>query len=177
MKNKFIKPLQYSIYAGFIFVIITLSPQAKAISADFISKDGLRVLELVNSTRKQNSLNDLIWNEKLANAAQIKAEDMVKYNYFDHTSPSGVKAWNFINNEKYSYFTAGENLAIDFNTVETATDAWKKSPTHLANILNKDYTEFGFASLQNSNGSNLYVQIFARPKSQLENELSNFLTY
>lgn len=175
MKNESIKPLQISIYAGFIFLTVFLTAQTKAFSSDLISSDGLTALRLVNKIRVENNLNELTWNDKLAKAAELKADDMVQNKYFEHTSPQGLKAWDFINKQDYSYFTAGENLAIDYSSVEKATLAWENSQSHMANIVGKSYKEFGFATIENDKGSKIYVQIFASPKPLYETVLTNLV--
>ena len=47
--------------------------------------------------------------------------------------------------ESYDYSYAGENLAMDFHSAEKMEDAWMKSPTHRANILNEKYKDIGVA--------------------------------
>jgi len=171
--NKLFKPLQISIYAGFIFLSIAFTPQAKAISANFIPEDSLNALRLVNNIRSQRNLDQLTWNDRLATAAQLKAIDMIQNNYFEHVSPSGARAWSFIEKADYSYMSAGENLAIDYNSVQEATKAWTLSQSHMANIVGDSYSEFGFAQITDSDGSKIYVQIFASPKPLYEIVLSD----
>jgi uncharacterized protein YkwD len=81
----------------------------------------------------------------LKEAAQKKLQDMFDNNYWDHTSPSGIKAWNFINESGYSYDIAGENLSKGFVSAESMTEAWMNSPTHKANIMNSAYKDTGVA--------------------------------
>ena len=44
----------------------------------------------------------LVWNETLAKAAEAKAMDMAKRNYFSHVSPEGYGMNYFISKEGYS---------------------------------------------------------------------------
>lgn len=120
-------------------------------------------LELVNSQREQSGLSRLHWDYELENAANKKAEDMLAKGYFDHTSPEGKKAWDFILNSGYSYRIAGENLAADFDNEAEAFDAWEKSPTHLSNILSDDYLDYALVVKEgNLDGqkTKVYVQLF-----------------
>lgn len=105
------------------------------------------VLNLTNTTRTSQGLKSLSENEQLSAAAKAKAQDMFRYQYFDHNSPQGKTPWDFINNAGYDYAYAGENLAIDFNNIKDTQNAWMKSPTHKANILNGHYKEMGSASV------------------------------
>lgn len=104
-----------------------------------------QIIAVTNTARSKESLSTLKSNEKLAQAAQAKAENMFAENYWAHTSPSGKEPWDFIKAAGYSYRVAGENLARDFDTAQPVLDAWMNSPTHRANILNPRYTEIGIA--------------------------------
>ena len=104
-----------------------------------------KVIELTNASRAGASENNLSLNEKLSRAAEAKANDMIAKNYFSHTSPGGATPWKWIDGEDYDYSYAGENLAMDFQSAEKMEDAWMKSPTHRANILNEKYKDIGVA--------------------------------
>lgn len=123
-----------------------------------------RSLGLVNQIREEKGLAQLRWNPKLAESAEDKLNDILENKYFQHTSPDGVKAWDFILENNYSYIYAGENLAIDYDNVDDAFKAWVDSPSHLANIVSEKYREYGFAQGEGDvegHSSNVYVQIFA----------------
>jgi hypothetical protein len=105
----------------------------------------LRVIELVNQARNHEGLLELPENETLDKIAQDKLGDMLKNNYFAHTSPKGVTPWSWYEKEKYDYKYAGENLAINFLTAENQQKAWMDSPTHKKNIMNPQFQEIGVA--------------------------------
>ena len=98
---------------------------------------------LTNQERQQNNLAKLIVNPLLSEAAQKKAEDMSKNQYFSHVSPDGKTPWFWLELVGYKYDYAGENLAINFDESEDVTNAWMNSPAHRENILKKSYTEMG----------------------------------
>lgn len=104
-----------------------------------------KMLGLTNQSRKESGLLALTVNQKLTSAAEAKASDMFEYQYFEHNSPSGVTPWDWIKGSGYSYRYAGENLAIDFVTAESAHKALMASDSHRDNILNQDYTEVGIS--------------------------------
>ena len=60
-----------------------------------------QALIFVNKERSNLGLEALKENELLDKAAKDKAEDMINSNYFEHTSPTGKKAWDFILAENY----------------------------------------------------------------------------
>lgn len=116
----------------------------------------------VNQTRQSVGLKPLAENEKLDQAAQMKAQNMVQDQYFNHTSPSGVSPWFWFQQAGYNYKYAGENLAIGFYESQEVYNAWLNSPEHRANIVNNNYTEVGTAVLGGfgSNNSIVVVQEF-----------------
>lgn len=126
---------------GGILILFLFSFQV--VSADEISVDS--VIDLVNEARKQNGLPSLSENETLHQIAGDKLDDMVKNNYFAHTSPEGLTPWYWFVLNGYDYKYAGENLAINFINVEDQHKAWMESPTHRKNILNSNYQEIGVA--------------------------------
>lgn len=133
-------------------------------------------LVLVNELRSENSIGDLSWNENLAGAAQDKVNDIISKKYFQHTSPEGVKAWDLILKNDYSYVYAGENLAIDYDNVDEAIKAWVESPSHYRNIISDKYKEYGFAQGEGDvegHVTKVYVQIFATRESAVK----QFLTF
>ena len=121
---------------------------------------------MVNQTRQSVGLQPLAENSQLDRAAQLKAQNMVQDNYFDHTSPSGISPWYWFSQAGYNYKYAGENLAIGFFDSQEVYDAWLNSPSHKANILNPNYTEVGTAVLSGfgSNNTIVVVQEFGSPQ-------------
>lgn len=121
-------------------------------------------LDLVNKERISRNKLVLNWNEDLAESAEDKLDDMFTNQYFDHVSKDGTTAWEFVIAEGYDYKYAGENLGIDFNSVNDVFNAWKNSPTHYENIISDKFVDYGFAQKEGVyDGKNtvMYVQIFA----------------
>lgn len=108
------------------------------------------ITELLNSTndvRKDNGLGELVSNDKLNQAAQLKAQNMFNEQYWAHTSPSGTEPWKWVTEAGYAYSAAGENLAKNYPNAEATVEAWLGSETHRANVLNGRYEDVGFAVL------------------------------
>lgn len=123
----------------------------------------LKLIELTNQERIARGLKPLKYNPELRNAAQAKAADILNKDYFDHVSPQGKTPWQFIDQSGYSYRKAGENLAIDFTTVEGPVAGWMNSPSHRANVLKADYEEVGIAEVTgdfNGRETTVVVQMF-----------------
>lgn len=112
-----------------------------------------------NQARIQAGLPVLAENSELDRAAQLKANDMVNRQYFNHTSPTGVSPWFWFSKAGYDYKYAGENLAIGFYESEEVFNAWLNSPEHRANILNSNYKEIGTAVLGGFGENNAVVVV------------------
>lgn len=130
-----------SFVAAFSCLFI-FSPIAKVSAQDITAQ---KVIQLVNGERLSQGINALIENTVLDKAAKDKVKDMIKNDYFAHTSPSGVSPWHWIEKNGYDYKYAGENLAINFLSADSQQKAWMASPTHRKNILNPNYKEIGVA--------------------------------
>jgi hypothetical protein len=119
------------------------------------------ILNAVNQERLANNLPALNLDNRLANAAQYKADDMQGRHYFSHTDPEGNYIWNKIVSEGYTpYLQLGENLAIEFYSTESLMSAWMNSPTHRANILTEGFKDQGMG-LNFGQGTNTYGSAIA----------------
>ena len=124
------------------------------------------VVKAINIIRKQNKLPLLKESPALDTTALKKAMDMVERGYWSHKDPEGKQAWDLIKKSGYEYSHAGENLGRGFKDQKKLMDAWMKSASHSANILNPEYTEMGIGR------SNGYVAThFAKRKNPILNLL------
>lgn len=131
---------------------------AGPVSASEITADN--VIKFVNQAREEQGLAILKENDKLIKAAQDKLNDMIKNDYFAHTSPRGVTPWFWFEKNGYDYRYAGENLALSFQTAEDQHKAWMESATHRKNILSSNYQEIGVAvGIEKVNGEKSIVTV------------------
>lgn len=127
-----------------------------------------KAIDLVNKERREQGVAPLTVNTLLNQAAEAKADDMIKNDYFAHTSPIGETPWHWLKQAGYSYRTAGENLALNYDDAKEQHEAWMKSTTHRANILNGRFDEIGMATRHGKiNGKNatITVQLFGSQRS------------
>src|SRR3989338_9257447 len=125
-----------------------------------------KLYELTNIERGRNNINNLNYNEELAEAARRKAEDMFAQDYWAHYGPKGETPWQFILASGYQYEYAGENLAKNFMFSDGVMKAWLDSTTHRDNLLRKEYADVGFAVVNgvlNGEETTLVVQMFGKP--------------
>ncbi|OGC38363.1 hypothetical protein A3K42_00575 [candidate division WWE3 bacterium RBG_13_37_7] len=125
------------------------------------------LLTKTNTEREKSNLSLLVLNEKLSKAAEEKAKNMFKEDYWAHVSPKGVEPWDFIVSQDYDYTYAGENLAKNFSSSLDVVKAWMESPSHRENVLNRNYKEIGFAVVNgvlDGYETTLVVQMFGTPR-------------
>ena len=124
------------------------------------------LVDLANDVRVSNNEKTLSRSIVLDNAAQLKAQDMVRLGYFAHTSPEGLTPWYWFKESGYAFVYAGENLAINFSESIDVQNAWMNSPTHKANLLNDKFTEIGIATVDGvyqGRPTTYVVQMFGSP--------------
>lgn len=115
---------------------------------------GQRVLELVNQARASprfcgdrafNAARPVRWNDALAEASRLHAEDMARNNYFSHGGHDGSSPEQRVERAGYKFRATGENIAAGQTNPEDAVADWIKSPDHCANLMNPAFTEMGSA--------------------------------
>jgi uncharacterized protein YkwD len=134
-------------------------------TSEFAIVTSEKLIELTNNERIANGLKPLKINDKLSQAAEGKAQDMLLNSYFAHTSPTGITPWYWLEKNDYNYVAAGENLAKDFTDSGYVHKAWMNSPSHRANIMNENYQEIGIAVVEgeiNGKKTLLAVQFFGK---------------
>jgi len=105
------------------------------------------VFLLTNQERTQRGMAPFVSQSNLTRMAELKIDDMVKNEYFEHVSPQGLGVEYFAEQASYQYLLIGENLAYgSFRDAEHVVEAWMDSPGHRSNILHDSYREIGIAS-------------------------------
>lgn len=127
---------------------------------------------LTNAARRQQGLDELGFDERLARAAATRSNDMAKANYFGHDGPDGsnvraaVQRMGWIPSRKS--WLLGENIGWAPKGSATPADlvrSWLNSPTHRANMLSRDYSEMGVGAIaavpeQGAAAGATFTQIF-----------------
>lgn len=156
-KNLFFKKrLCYS--AGIILLLSfsVLTPFWKGSANQEVNSSGL--IFLTNQARLKNNLPTLSVNYLLNEAANNKADAILKEQFFSHNLPKGGKFSNWVKAADYQYAIVGENLATGFGSNEEVINAWMNSPEHRKNILKAEYKEIGVAVIKGKlENKNTYV--------------------
>ena len=138
------------------------------------------IFKLTNEARRKNGLPPLDWDNSLALLAQQKSDDMLKNNYFGHTSPEGKTFKDRVQEEQPASFRtmsrAGENIymgnrfdySVDVKTqARLIVDGWMTSPGHRKNMLDSNFTHVGVGVA--AQGKACYAsQIFAKINQRSE---------
>ncbi|MDX9893358.1 MAG: CAP domain-containing protein [Patescibacteria group bacterium] len=126
-----------------IVALVVVFPTSAWLTPDLMIQESQRVISLTNQIRQQRSIPPLTENKALTQAAYKKSQDMLTRQYFAHVGPDARDLSDWIADQGYSYFVAGENLAMGFASADEVVDAWTKSRTHYANLIDDDYQEIG----------------------------------
>ena len=105
------------------------------------------IIDRTNALRKENGIAALIANDKLMQAAQVRADEMAASGVYSHTRPDGRKS-NTVTDSKYT----GENLhniselylEQQHKTLsEAVVELWSNSRAHADNMTSSRYGEIG----------------------------------
>ncbi|AEG59193.1 CAP domain-containing protein [Desulforamulus ruminis] len=123
------------------------------------TSDEQAMLNLINKERAAAGLKPLTMDAALSQVARMKAEDMIRNNYFSHQSPTYGSPFDMMKSNGITYRYAGENLAgaPDVNTAHTNL---MNSSGHRANILKSEYTKVGIGSASGGSYGKVFVQMF-----------------
>jgi uncharacterized protein YkwD len=149
---------------------IVRSPVSVGVLAFATEMSAESLLLETNRQRHANGVASLSMNDQLRAAAQAKAEDMARDNYWAHVAPDGTEPWSFIDATDYQYAKAGENLAYGFLTSTQTVKGWMNSSTHRDNMLDNEFRQVGFGfvhatGFQSNAEETIVVALYARPLS------------
>ena len=128
------------------------------------------IIDRTNALRKENGIAALTANDKLMQAAQVRADEMAASGAYSHTRPDGRK-YTTVTDCKY----VGENIhQIPLLYLEqqkgelagTVVHSWSKSAGHMENMINASYASIGVGLARGIDGNGLEcwycVQLFLR---------------
>ena len=124
-----------------------------------LSQEEQEALNLINEYREQNGLNKLKPITRLQQTARLKAEDLVKNQYFSHNSERLGTPFEMLKANNVDYEIAGENLAGNM-TPKKAVESWINSKTHRENILEERFNYTGVCVIESPVYGKIFVQLF-----------------
>jgi uncharacterized protein YkwD len=105
-----------------------------------------RVLVLHNQARKDLGLRPLCVDLKLTRAARSHSREMIKGDYFSHSSYDGESVGERLKRFGYDLIIHGENLAggtAAFGEPDSAFQRWMNSQGHRATVLDSRFRPVG----------------------------------
>lgn len=133
----------FVVMKAIVLIFVFVLPFSALVMPDVLLGQQQKIIALTNDLREQKGLPQLAIENKLNTSADNKAMDMARRQYFSHKGPDGKTVSDWIREAGYSYSVAGENLAMGFPSAEEVVNAWIKSPTHYANLIDPDYQAIG----------------------------------
>lgn len=172
MKRKFFALLLFATFLplNLAFLPSEVSAQRRSINykssrTDFGNEE-FEIYELVNNRRYKNRLQQLEWDNDVAEMARRYSENMARENFFSHydkrgrsvvdrAESFGIRGWTEIGENLF--FSEGYN---DFSNL--AVNGWLKSSSHKQNMLNPQWTTTGIGIASDRSGKIYITQIFLR---------------
>ena len=127
--------------------------------AEYCEKMSDQVFELVNKEREAAGLDPLEKDDKLTEAAELRAREIIES--FSHTRPDGTKHATILKEVGLSSSYAGENIARGQRDADAVMTAWLGSEEHKENILDEKYTHTGVYCVV-VRATRYWVQVFAK---------------
>ena len=103
------------------------------------------IVDRTNALRKESGIAALTTNDKLMQAAQVRADEMGANTVYSHTRPDG-RNFNTVTDCPYmaeNIHRIATRSLHDVSLAEAAVDGWANSETHLRNIRNERLNAIG----------------------------------
>lgn len=119
--------------------------------------------ELINKERTARGLDALEWDDSIAEACDIRAEELTEK--YSHVRPDGTTCFTAFDEVGAEFNRKGENIAAGQTSPKAAVNAWMHSKGHRENILNDSFTSaaigFYYGPDARSGYKYHWVQMFA----------------
>ena len=103
------------------------------------------IIDRTNALRRENGAAALRVNDKLMQAAQVRADEMAAHTVYSHTRPNGGK-FNTVTDCPYmaeNIHRIADWVLSDQTLAERAVADWSASTTHNKNMVNPKLSEIG----------------------------------
>lgn len=103
------------------------------------------IVDRTNALRRENGVDALRVNNKLMQAAQVRADEMAAHTVYSHTRPDGRK-FNTVTDCPYmaeNIHRIADWVLSDQTLAERAVADWSASTTHNKNMVNPKLSEIG----------------------------------
>mgnify|MGYP001090326335 CR=1 FL=1 len=113
------------------------------------------IIDRTNALRKENGVAVLRVNDRLMQAAQVRAEEMAAHTVYSHTRPNGKK-FNTVTDCPYmaeNIHRIADWVLSDQTLAERAVADWYASTVHHKNMVNPKLSEIGVGLARGVNGT------------------------
>lgn len=103
------------------------------------------IIDRTNALRRENGVSALAVNDKLMQAAQVRADEMAAHTVYSHTRPNGGK-FNTVTDCPYmaeNIHRIADWVLSDQTLAERAVADWYASTVHHKNMVNPKLSEIG----------------------------------
>lgn len=135
-------------------VTLVGTKEKEACSLSKSSDQSVQLMNEINYSRCEAGLKPLVWNSELAEAAQIRSNEL--HELFSHDRPNGTP-WHTV-----SSLAKGENVAMGYRDAEHAHSGFMNSAGHRANNLRESYGSVGISLTYNKNGQPYWAVLFGK---------------
>jgi len=131
----------------------------------------IELISLTNISRTSNGLHALLQDSRLNVVATERSEDMIRREYFSHSiPPNDTTVVDTLESLGVRFVAAGENIAwntaLDFGTVQGASEDFMNSPHHRQNLLDTRWNRLGSGAAQGGEKNRkMYTVLFLQVPS------------
>jgi uncharacterized protein YkwD len=148
--------------------VATLAIPARSLAWDGNSFDTSAEAELIaltNRSRASAGLKALKVDPALTSIARWRSKDMIENDYFSHSIPGYGKVFDKLDETRYCYKLAGENIGWNTNPDDQATTAihqmFMDSAGHRSIILGEAWDAIGVGAYKGSGDKKMWTVLFA----------------
>ncbi|MGB7241891.1 MAG: CAP domain-containing protein [Sulfitobacter sp.] len=137
-----------------VILAVYLLTMAAPAAANSVATDA------INALRAAKNRAPIKYSRTLEAAAIAHANDMARKRFFSHKGSDGSNVSHRVSAQGYRWCFVAENIAKGQRNLAEVMRAWKNSPGHRKNMLNKSATEFAVIGVN----PNIWVMVLANPK-------------
>lgn len=136
------------------------------VSQKYARDNELFAFDLLNNTRVEANLHPLKWNASVATMARRHSEDMVKHNYFSHTSLAGQTYKNRLQAHGIQISYASENISSGYVSPIFSHNGLINSKNHRSNVFCPVVQEVGIGIAYNEKMIPKYTHNYVKLKKK-----------
>ena len=94
--------------------------------------------------------------------ARAHSQDMCTRGYFSHTNKQGQRPWHRLSAAGVPYSSAGENIAMGYQSPQAVHTGWMNSSGHRQNMLKPSWTRVGIGMIKCKGSKPYWTEVFMR---------------